>query len=231
MVDFSRTRLLIGDGGVEKLSRSRILCLGLGGVGGAAVEMLARMGVGHLTLVDGDVFSESNINRQLGALDSTVGRSKAQVWQQRCQDINAAGDFKAVPDFIRSQQDIDALLAAPFDVVIDAIDELKPKIDFLVSCRERDIFVISSMGAGGRRDISQIRVADISKTFGCPLAKAVRSGLRSRGINKGIPAVFTPEESVPRQPGQPVGSISYIVAAFGLYLAQTAVDHLLEQQF
>jgi tRNA A37 threonylcarbamoyladenosine dehydratase len=222
---------LIGDGGVEKLSRSRILCLGLGGVGGAAVEMLARMGVGHLTLADGDVFSESNINRQLGALDSSVGRSKALVWQQRCQDINAAGDFKAVPNFIRSQQDIDELLSDPFDVVIDAIDELKPKIDFLVSCRERNIFVISSMGAGGRRDISQIRVADIGKTFGCPLAKAVRSGLRNRGISKGIPAVFTPEESAPRHPGQPVGSISYIVAAFGLYLAQTAVDHLLEQQF
>lgn len=230
MVDFSRTRLLIGDGGVERLARSRVLCLGLGGVGGSAVEMLARMGIGYMTLVDGDVFSESNINRQLGALDSSVGQSKALVWQRRCQDINAAGDFKAVPNFIRSQQDIDELLSAPFDVVIDAIDELKPKIDFLVSCRERDIFVISSMGAGGRRDISQIRVSDIGKTFGCPLAKAVRSGLRSRGINKGIPAVFTPEESAPRQAGQPVGSISYIVAAFGLYLAQTAVDHLLEQQ-
>ena len=230
MVEFSRTRLLIGDGGVERLARSRVLCLGLGGVGGSAVEMLARMGIGYMTLVDGDVFSESNINRQLGALDSSVGQSKALVWQRRCQDINAAGDFKAVPNFIRSQQDIDELLSDPFDVVIDAIDELKPKIDFLVSCRERDIFVISSMGAGGRRDISQIRVSDIGKTFGCPLAKAVRSGLRSRGINKGIPAVFTPEESAPRQAGQPVGSISYIVAAFGLYLAQTAVDHLLEQQ-
>ena len=227
MVDFSRTRLLIGEGGVEKLSRSRILCLGLGGVGGAAVEMLARMGVGHLTLVDGDLFSESNINRQLGALDSTVGISKAEVWQKRCQDINASGDFKAVPCFIRTQQDIDRLLSEPFDVVIDAIDELKPKTDFLVSCHNRGIFVLSSMGAGGRRDISQIRMADISKTFGCPLAKAVRSGLRSRGINKGIPAVFTPEESAPRQSGQPVGSISYIVAAFGLYLAQSAVDHLL----
>ena len=227
MVDFSRTRLLIGDGGVEKLSRSRVLCLGLGGVGGAAVEMLARMGVGHITLVDGDVFSESNINRQLGALDSSVGKSKAEVWKLRCLDINAAGDFKAVPQFIRCQQDIDELLSEPFDVVIDAIDELKPKTDFLVSCHNRGIFVLSSMGAGGRRDISQIRMADISKTFGCPLAKAVRSGLRSRGINKGIPAVFTPEESAPRQSGQPVGSISYIVAAFGLYLAQSAVDHLL----
>ena len=227
MVDFSRTRLLIGDGGVEKLSRSRVLCLGLGGVGGAAVEMLARMGVGHITLVDGDVFSESNINRQLGALDSSVGKSKAEVWKQRCLDINAAGDFKAVPQFIRCQQDIDELLSFPFDVVIDAIDELKPKTDFLVSCHNRGIFVLSSMGAGGRRDISQIRMADISKTFGCPLAKVLRSNLRKCGVTKGIPAVFTPEESAPRQPGQPVGSISYIVAAFGLYLAQSAVDHLL----
>ena len=228
MVDFSRTRLLLGEESVEKLSSARILCLGLGGVGGAAVERLARAGVGHLTLVDGDMFSESNINRQLGALDSTCGRSKAEVWKERCLDINANGSFKAVPHFIRSQQDIDELLSEPFDVVIDAIDELKPKIDFLVSCRERNIFVLSSMGAGGRRDVSQIRVADIGKTFGCPLAKVVRSGLRARGVNKGIPAVFSPEESVPRQPGQPVGSISYIVCAFGLYLAQTAVDHLLK---
>ena len=119
------------------------------------------------------------------------------------------------------------MLSEPFDVVIDAIDEIKPKTDFLVSCKERGIFVLSSMGAGGRRDISQIRVADISKTFGCPLAKIVRSNLRARGINKGIPAVFSPEESVPRQPGQPIGSISYIVCAFGLHLAQTAVDYLL----
>ena len=227
MVDFSRTRLLIGDEGIEKLARSRILCLGLGGVGGAAVEMLARMGAGHITLVDGDVFSESNINRQLGALDSSIGKFKADVWKQRCQDINARGDFKAVVQFIRSQQDIDTLLSEPFDVVIDAIDEIKPKTDFLVSCKERGIFVLSSMGAGGRRDVSQIRVADISKTFGCPLAKIVRKNLRERGIDKGIPAVFSPEESVPRQPGQPIGSISYIVCAFGLHLAQTAVNHLL----
>ena len=227
MVDFSRTCLLIGNEGIEKLARSRVLCLGLGGVGGAAVEMLARMGVGHITLVDGDVFSESNINRQLGALDSTAGKFKAEVWKQRCQDINANGDFKAVVQFIRSQQDIDELLSSPFDAVIDAIDEIKPKTDFLISCKERGLFVLSSMGAGGRRDISQIRVADIGKTFGCPLAKVVRSNLRSRGINKGIPAVFSPEESIPRQPGQPVGSISYIVCAFGLHLAQTAVDHLL----
>jgi tRNA A37 threonylcarbamoyladenosine dehydratase len=229
MVDFSRTRLLIGEAGIEKLARARVLCLGLGGVGGAAVEMLARMGIGNMTLVDGDIFSESNINRQLGALDSTRDRSKAEVWKERCQDINAAGNFKAVNSFIRSQQDIDLLLAEPYDAVIDAIDELKPKIDFLVSCQERGLFVISSMGAGGRRDVSQIRVADIGKTFGCPLAKVVRSGLRARGISKGIPAVFTPETSQERLPGQPVGSISYIVCAFGLYLAQTAVDKLLEE--
>ena len=228
MVDDTRTRLLIGDRGAEKLAGSRILCLGLGGVGGAAAETLARIGVGHLTLADGDVFSESNINRQLGALVSTVGRSKALVWQERCRDINPHGDFVAVDRFIRSSEDIDALLGSPFDVVIDAIDELKPKVDFLVSCKERGLFVISSMGAGGRRDISQIRCTDISKTCGCPLARAVRSGLRARGISKGIPAVFTPEEAAPRLPGQPVGSISYIVAAFGLYLAQLAVDHLLE---
>lgn len=230
MVDFSRTQLLIGREGVEILSRARVLCLGLGGVGGGAVEMLSRMGIGHITLADGDVFSPSNINRQLGALVSSVGESKACVWQKRCLEINPAGDFRAVSRFIRCQEEIDELLAEPFDVVIDAIDELKPKIDFLVSCKQKGLFVISSMGAGGRRDVSLIRTADISKTFGCPLARAVRSGLRARGISKGIPAVFTPEESAPRQPGEPVGSLSYIVCAFGLYLAQMTVDHLLESK-
>ena len=224
-----RTRILLGDAAVETLARSRILCLGLGGVGGAAVEMLARMGAGSMTLVDGDTFSESNLNRQLGALHSTIGRSKAQVWRERCLEINPGGCFTAADRFIRSQQDIDELLQQEFDVVIDAIDELGPKCDFLAACHERGIFVISSMGAGGRRDAAQIRVADIGKTFGCPLAKAVRSRLRTRGITRGIPAVFTPEESAPRKPGEPVGSLSFIVCAFGLYLAQTAVDHLLQQ--
>lgn len=228
MVDDSRTRILLGNGAVETLARSRILCLGLGGVGGAAVEMLTRMGVGDITLVDGDVFSPSNINRQLGALDSTVGRKKAEVWKERCLEISPECKFTAVDRFIRTQEDIDELLSEPFDAVIDAIDEVKPKIDFLVSCVNRGIFVSSSMGAGGRRDLAQIRCADISRTCGCPLAKAVRTGLRRCGINHGVNCVFTPEPSAPRIPGQPVGSISYIVCAFGLHLAQMTVDHLIK---
>ena len=141
MVDDSRTRILLGNGAVETLARSRILCLGLGGVGGAAVEMLTRMGVGDITLVDGDVFSPGNINRQLGALDSTVGRKKAEVWKERCLEISPECKFTAVDRFIRTQEDIDELLSEPFDAVIDAIDEVKPKIDFLVSCVNRGIFV------------------------------------------------------------------------------------------
>lgn len=227
MVDDSRTRLLLGDAAVEKLKRSRVLVLGLGGVGGAACEMLARLGIGHLTLADGDVFSASNLNRQLGALSSTLGRSKAEVWKERCLDIAPDGDFRARNAFIRTQQDIDALLETPFDAVVDAIDDLPSKIAFLTACHQRNIFAVSSMGAGGRRDISQVRTADIGKTFGCPLAKIVRSGLRRNGITRGIPAVFSPEPPVPRQPGRPIGSAGWIVCAFGLHLVQLAAGHLL----
>ena len=227
MVDDSRTRLLFGDAPVEKLARSRVLVLGLGGVGGAAAEMLARLGVGRLTLADGDVFSPSNLNRQLGALSSTLGRNKAEVWRERCLAINPDGDFRAENRFIRTEEEIDSLLAAPFDAVIDAIDDLPSKIAFLTACRRLGLFVASSMGAGGRRDISQIRAADIGKTFGCPLAKIVRSGLRKNGVTRGIPAVFSPETPVPRQPGQPVGSASYVVCAFGLHLVQLVTAHLL----
>lgn len=226
MVDDSRTRLLLGDAATEKLARSRVLVLGLGGVGGAACEMLARLGVGHLTLTDGDVFSPSNLNRQLGALSSTLGRNKAEVWRERCLDINPDGDFRAGSKFIRTGEEIDSVLAAPFDAVVDAIDDLPSKIAFLTACHQRGIFVASSMGAGGRRDISQIRTADIGKTFGCPLAKIVRAGLRKNGITRGIPAVFSPETPVPRLPGQPVGSASYVVCAFGLHLVQLVTAHL-----
>ena len=228
MVDGSRTRLLLGDAAVETLARSSVLVLGLGGVGGAAAEMLARLGIGHLTIVDGDVFSASNLNRQLGALSSTIGRNKAEVWRERCLDIAPDGDFRAEKKFIRTEEEIDALLATPFDAVVDAIDDLPSKIAFLTACHIRGIFAASSMGAGGRRDISQIRTADIGKTFGCPLAKIVRAGLRKNGIARGIPAVFSPETPVPRLPGQPVGSASYVVCAFGLHLVQLVTAHLLE---
>ena len=227
MVDDSRTRLLLGDDAAETLARSSVLVLGLGGVGGAVCEMLARLGVGHLTLVDGDVFSASNLNRQLGALCSTLGRNKAEVWKQRCIDINPDGDLRAECTFIRTQQEIDDLLKTPFDAVADAIDDLPSKIAFLTACHRRGIFAASSMGAGGRRDVSQIRTADIGKTFGCPLAKIVRSGLRKNGISCGIPAVFSPETPVPRLPGQPVGSASHVVCAFGLHLVQLVTEHLL----
>ena len=229
MVDDSRTRLLLGDAAVEKLERSSVLVLGLGGVGGAAAEMLARLGIGRLTLADGDAFSASNLNRQLGALTSILGRNKAEVWRERCLDIAPGGDLRAVKEFIRTKEEIDSLLAAPFDAVVDAIDDLPSKIAFLTACHRRGIFAASSMGAGGRRDISQIRTADIGKTFGCPLAKIVRSGLRKNGIARGIPAVFSPETPVPRLPGQPVGSASYVVCAFGLHLVQLVTAHLLEE--
>ena len=226
MEQFSRTELVLNSTGVEKLSHARILIVGLGGVGGAALEMLVRAGVGNITMVDGDVFSLSNLNRQLGALHSNLGRNKAEVWAERCREINPGGNFTADANFLRSEEKIKELLSCGFDAVVDAIDETAAKTLLLSECAAKSLFTVSSMGAGGKRELVPIQVADISKTHGCPLAKIIRKNLRDLGVKHGIKAVFSPEQSIPRIPGKPVGSLSYIVAAFGLYLAREVIEHL-----
>lgn len=212
----SRTRRLIGDRAADELGRKHVLVLGLGGVGGYVAEFLARCGVGKLTLVDGDRVSLSNLNRQLPALNSTVGEYKSDVLARRFADINPAGEFVSVPRFIAPEEVAELLGSAAFDGAADAIDDVPAKVAFLVECVKRGLPVVSSMGAGNKLDPAQVKTADISKTHGCPLARAVRRQLREAGIAKGVCAVFSPE-TVKTENG--FGTVAYMTAAFGVHCA------------
>jgi len=233
-----RTRLLVGDAGMERLRAAHVLVLGIGGVGAYAAEHLGRAGIGRLTLVDGDAVELSNCNRQLPALTSTLGRPKAEVMAERLREINPEAAVEPRVEFI-TPETVDGLLDAGFDYVVDAIDSLGPKVAFLLACRRRKIPLISSMGAGGKTDPAQIRIADISKTYGCALSRAVRTRLKERGVERGIKVVFSPEE-VPKSAVEVVaapdgkkrayvGTISYMPAAFGGFCASVVLRGLLRE--
>ena len=224
---FQRTAALLGDEAVARIRNARALVLGTGGVGGYAAEQLCRMGVGNMTLIDGDTVDPTNCNRQIAALNSTVGFNKAEILSSRFRDINPEGDFTSEVRFIKAEE-CDDLLACRYDVVIDAIDDVPAKVAFLESVVKNQIPCVSVMGAGGKKDISQIRIADISKTFGDPLARKVRSELRSRGISKGIVTVFSPEPRCQVKEFTTIGTISYMPAAFGCYAAAAALELLLK---
>ena len=212
----SRTRRLLGDAAAEALAQKHLLVLGLGGVGGYVAEFLVRCGVGKLTLVDGDRVAVSNLNRQLPALRSTLGEYKAEVLARRFADINPAGEFTSVPRFVRPEE-VDHLLdSAKFDGAVDAIDDVPAKVAFLVGCRGRGLSVVSSMGAGNKLDPGSVATADISKSHGCPLARAVRRKLREAGVTKGVTVVFSPE--VVKTEGA-FGTVAYMTAAFGVHCA------------
>ena len=212
----SRTRRLLGDAAADELAQKHVLVLGLGGVGGYAAEFFARCGVGKLTLVDGDRVALSNLNRQLPALRSTLGEHKAEVLARRFADINPAGEFVAVPRFVKPEEVAELLGSAAFDGAADAIDDVPAKVAFLVECVKRGLPVVSSMGAGNKLDPAQVKTADISKTHGCPLARAVRRKLREAGITRGVTAVFSPE--VVETEGA-FGTVSHMTAAFGVHCA------------
>ncbi len=235
----ARSELLIGTGGLERLKNSRVLVLGIGGVGGYALEQLARAGIGRLTIVDGDRIDDTNRNRQLIALKSTVGQLKTDAWRRRILDINPDAEVEAIPEFITGEA-IPALLETPYDFVVEAIDTLAPKVHFIRACVERRLAFISSMGSGGRLDPYRLQECDISKTYQCSLARAVRARLKHYGITKGVRVVFSPE---PVPPGavravddaeghhaSMVGTISYLPAAFGLACAAAAIQTLLGER-
>ncbi|MBK5970890.1 tRNA threonylcarbamoyladenosine dehydratase [Thiorhodovibrio winogradskyi] len=233
-----RTEILIGAEGCDRLADARVLVVGLGGVGGHAAEALARAGIGQLTLVDHDRVDASNLNRQLAALHSTIGQPKVEVLAARLQDINPNGRFRTVARFFDAEHlpefDING-----FDVVLDAIDTLSSKIALLAACLEAGVPVFSSMGAGGRMDPSAMQISDLMNTRQCPLARAVRQGVRKRGFGEGVQAVWSLEPSRPPLPPGPSGdkwaravngTISYMPALFGLTLAGCAIRHLLDQR-
>ncbi len=233
---FERAEILIGTAGLEKLAGKHVFLAGLGGVGSWCAEMLARAGIGKLTLVDMDVVAASNINRQLPALLSTVGQRKADVMAARIRDINPACRLDVLTDFL-TPENIPELLPSDVDYVIDCIDSLNCKVALIVTARERGLPVAASMGAGNKLDVTRVRVSDISTTEIDTLARIVRKRLRKRGVHDGVLCVWTDEPGAAPRPPEAVshgraravnGTISYMPPLFGLMLAGTVVKALLE---
>ena len=230
-----RTELLLGPEKLATLRRAHVLVVGLGGVGAYAAEMIARTGVGRMTVADADTVSLSNINRQLVALHSTVGLPKAEVLAARLRDINPAIELTTVEKYIRDEETYALLDAARYDYVVDAIDTLSPKLALIAATLERGMPLVSAMGAGAKTDPTRMEIADISKTHHCPLAHMLRKRLHKIGIRSGFRAVFSPE---PIREGAMilceeqnkkanVGTIFYLPALFGIGCASVAIRSLL----
>ena len=232
----SRTELMLGDGHVSSLMKKNILIVGLGGVGGICAEMLVRSGIGKMTIVDNDTIDPSNINRQIPALHSTAGMSKAQVLGARLKDINPDLDLTILEIFIKEDLTKDLLELTKWDYVVDCIDTLSAKTFLIKGCIDRALPIVSSMGAGGKLDPSQIKVTDISKTYVCNLARYVRKRLQAFGIKKGLKVVFSPEKAdqdkiIVTEKAFPkksiIGTISYMPAIFGCTVASVVIRDLI----
>jgi len=230
-----RTELLIGAEKLERLSRASVAVIGLGGVGAFAAEMVVRAGVGRVVILDSDVVAPSNKNRQLIALNSTLGKPKAEVMADRLRDIDMELKIDIINDYL-TEDNVSALLEQyQTDFIIDAIDTLSPKIALIRYAVTRGIPLVSSMGAGAKYDATKVRVADISKSFNCPLAYILRKKLRKCGISKGFKVVFSEElpdtdAIVPvedRNKRSQVGTLSYLPAMFGITAAQVAIDAII----
>lgn len=232
-----RTELLLGSEKLEMLKNAHVLVVGLGGVGAYAAEMIARAGVGRMTLADADVVGLTNINRQLLALHSTLGRKKVEVLAERIKDINPAIQLTLCDRFVKDEETYRLLDAAKYDYVVDCIDTLSPKLALIVAALERKLPLVSSMGAGAKMDPTQLEIKDISKTHHCPLAHMLRKRLHKVGIYKGFKAVFSPEairegamiiEEEQNKKSQ-VGTISYIPALFGIGCASVVIRGLIDE--
>lgn len=230
-----RTRLLLGEEKSERLRQAHVLVVGVGGVGAYAAEMLCRAGVGRLTLVDADTVQPTNINRQLPALHSTLGQPKVEVLAARFRDINPEVELTVLPVFLKDENIPQLLDAARYDFVVDAIDTLAPKCHLITEALRRRIKIVSSMGAGAKSDITQIRFADIWDTYHCGLSKAVRKRLQKMGIRHKLPVVFSIEQADPkavlltddeRNKKSTCGTVSYMPAVFGCYLAEYVIRRL-----
>ena len=230
-----RTTLLLGEEKLEQLRRAHVLVVGLGGVGAYAAEMIARAGVGLMTIADADKVSATNINRQLIALHSTIGREKSDLMAERLRDINPDIDLTVINRFIKDDETDTLLDSARFDFVVDAIDTLSPKLALIKGALDRGIPLVSSMGAGAKTDPTKMEICDISRTHHCPLAHMLRKRLHKIGIRKGFHAVFSPE---PVREGAMIlceeqnkksntGTISYIPALFGIGCASVVVRSLI----
>lgn len=229
-----RTELILGEEGLKKLNSSNVLVVGLGGVGAYTAEMICRAGVGKMTIVDGDNINASNRNRQLPALKSTEGLSKADVMGDRLKDINPEINLTVIHEYLKDER-MEEVLDKGYDYVVDAIDTLSPKIFLIYHTLQRKIPLVSSMGAGGKFDPIRIGISDISETTNCPLARILRKKLHRLGVRDGFTAVYSTElvdkTKVVATDGADnkasiVGTISYMPAAFGIACASVVIRDL-----
>ena len=234
-----RTELLIKEEGIKRLQSANILIVGLGGVGSFAAEFLVRSGIGNLTIVDGDTVDITNINRQLPALSSTIGKNKTDVVAERILDINPEINLKKINEFLEPERMEELLTQEKFDYVLDCIDSLSPKLALIITCKRKKIKLVSAMGAGGKTDPSKVMVRDISKTNNCFLAKQIRKKLKKEQIHKGFRCVFSTEiqdeNSLKMTDGSNYkksfyGTISYMPAIFGLYATAEVIRFLLKKE-
>lgn len=230
-----RTELLLGAEKVDRLHTAHILVVGLGGVGAYAAEMLCRAGIGTMTIVDADTVQPTNINRQLPALHSTIGQSKAEILAERFRDINPKIKLNVMPVYLKDDNIPELLDSAHFDFIVDAIDTISPKCYFIYNACTRGIKIISSMGAGAKTDITKIRFADLWETYHCGLSKAVRKRLQKMGMRHKLPVVFSTEQANPhailltedeQNKKSTAGTVSYMPAVFGCYLAEYVIRKL-----
>lgn len=234
---FSRTEILLGEETVLKLSRARILIVGIGGVGGNATEMLCRAGIGNITIVDGDCVEESNLNRQIISLNSNIGESKVTAFAKRLKDINPDLNIEPIYRYLK-EEDIPAFLEnSEYDFIVDAIDSVGPKCCLIKEAFNRKIPIISSMGAGARIDASKVHIDRLSHTHHDGLSKAVRRGLNDKIISNRLEVVFSDEapmtnnqECATDVKKKPIGTISYIPAVFGCYLSQYVINRLISEK-
>lgn len=235
-----RTELLIGEENVKLLRSKHVLIVGLGGIGSYAAEFIARSGVETMTLIDGDVFDKTNKNRQLTALDSTIGRNKAVVLGERLMDINPNLKLNIVEEFVQPTRVWELLELYKPDLVMDCIDSITPKIEWIVACLRLKVKIISHFGAGGKMDPNRVQVCNLPQTYNCNLAAQVKKGLKQRGVTpKKVRAIFSSEmqkkESLKMTDGQNFkrsfyGTVSYMPALFGLMGAADAIRFLCEKE-
>jgi len=232
-----RTELLIGKENLEKLKNAHVLVVGLGGVGAYAAESLCRAGIGELTIVDGDMLHPSNKNRQLAALESTMGRPKAEVMGERLKEINPKLKLHIIQDFIKDDKMI-GILDKPYDYVVDAIDTLSPKVYLIYHSLQKKLKIVSSLGSGARLDPTKIRITDLSKSYNCRLGFILRKRLRKLGVQKGFKVVFSEEKAddeaiIVDEPGEnkksTVGTISYMPPIYGCMCASVVIRDLIKK--
>ena len=232
----TRSALMFGEDKLKKLQDKNVLVVGVGGVGGYAAELICRAGIGKMTIIDGDDIDITNRNRQLLALKSTENLSKVEVLKQRLLDINPKLNLTTKHLFLKDKL-TDQVLEEKFDYVVDAIDSLSPKLNLIIKTHALKYPIISSMGAGGKLDPTKVEITDISKSYNCKLAKAIRKRLHRRGIRKGIKVVFSPEDidknavfAYEMEDGTNksiVGTVSYMPAIFGCHCASVVIRDLI----